>query len=570
MTHQNPLKLKLMAATAASALLLSACGGGGETESVNAPSPATKPAEVELSGESPIYEPYTLTGASALDVDAFFAMMGDEDDPANVSYGSANFDENTGATVIEQLTTTDEDSTLTVGRMELFGVNEAHIQALKDTEGAVAKDEVFRKVRMFDVTVAGNGEDDAGGIVTIDGLEIDGLRLGGMTQDETAELGDGQEFAAAMKAFDLGAIYIDGLSMQGIETEGTGITMAVADMRFGGVSAGKFGPISIENMDYTITQSDEAKAALIEAADPQMKAILGGPLGNIIMPGKQRATIGSLTFDGFSFAGLLPYLESGESAPLSASNLLFFGKLEARDAEMYVNDKLASTTGYSVVEPVEFSWLVPTRIKSYSTDVVSNLTAYVPEEMPEMLTLFQENGLDNLTGESEMLWTYDETSGDASLVIDTDTEGFANFDISFNASEAVLETLHASATEGEGAAFQNVAIDGMTIRIEDEKLLDVIFAVAASQMGQDPQQLRASAPLMINMGGQQFAQMNPAFPAYLAAISNWIGTGGAIEIAVAPEAPVALSTLAATGESAPQTLPDVLGLSVTHTAPEAE
>ncbi|MCI5043512.1 MAG: hypothetical protein MRY72_02345 [Aquisalinus sp.] len=570
MTRQNSLKLKLMAATAASALLLTACGGSGETESIDAPSPATKTSDVELSGESPIYEPFKLTGASSLDVDAFFAMMGDENDPADVSYNSANFDESIGATVIEQLTTTDEDSTLTIGRMELYGVNEAHIQALKDTDGAAAKDEVFRKVRMFDVTVAGNGEEAAGGTVTIDGLEIDGLRLGGMTPDESEELGDGQEFAAAMKAFDLGAIYVDGLSMQGIEAEGTGINMSVTDMRFGGISAGKFGPISLENMDYTITQSDEAKAALIEAADPQMKAILSGPLGNIIMPEKQRATIGSMTFDGFSFAGLLPYLESGESAPLSADNLLSVGKLEARNAEVYVNDKLASTTGYSVMEPVEFAWLVPTRIKSYSTDVVTDLTAYVPEGQSEMLALFQENGLDNLTGDSEMLWTYDETAGDAGLVINTETEGFANFDISFNASEAVLETLHTSATEGEGAAFQNVAIDGMRIRIEDEKLLDVIFAVAASQMGQDPAQLRASAPLMINMGGQQFAQMNPAFPSYLAAISNWVGTGGAIEIAVAPEAPVAVATLAETGQTAPQTLPDVLGLTVTHTAPEGE
>ncbi len=570
MENRGSFKLKLLAASAATVLALAGCtkqddGTKSSDDDVQVTISDSKKLDLDLDGKSPLDKPFKLSGAEPLDVDGFITLLADEDDSSDFQYASSSFDSKSGATILQGVSTTDEDGTMTIGRLELYGVNDTYIQALKAGNISDTKDEIFRKVRMFDLEFVGAGDSDGSGTMTIGALEVDGLSFGGVNEDELEGMEDGAEFATIMKAFDLGGIYLKDLNLQGMESEGTGISATVADMRYGGFSGGNVGSMLFKNLDYTITQSTEAKAKLIAEADPQLAALLSGPLGNIVMPANQQASIESISWDGMSFAGMLPYLESGEQPPLDAKNLLSFGKIEAKNSEVFVNGKKASTTGYSALDPIEFAWLVPTRIRSYSKDTKMDLTAYVPDDQPEMMSLFQDNGLNNLTGDGEVLWTYDEKKGDAELDYDVDLTGFANIDLNFKASNAVLETLHTAASNGDdGAAFQEIAINGFNLRIDDEKLLDLAFGVAAMQTGQDAVQLRASAPLMINMGGAQFAQMNPAFPGYLNALSSWISSGGSLEISVDPDAPVSFADLAAQGQTAPESLPDVLKLSVTH------
>jgi len=58
--------------------------------------------------------------------------------------------------------------------------------------------------------------------------------------------------------------------------------------------------------------------------------------------------------------------------------------------------------------------------------------------------------------------------------------------------------------------------------------------------------------------------MNPKFSEYVNAVADFVAEGGALEIAAQPAEPVAFATLQETGATAPQTIPDVLGLQVTH------
>ena len=48
------------------------------------------------------------------------------------------------------------------------------------------------------------------------------------------------------------------------------------------------------------------------------------------------------------------------------------------------------------------------------------------------------------------------------------------------------------------------------------------------------------------------------------ALADFVAKGGSLEIAAAPAEPVAFTALQATGATAPQTLPDVIDLKVTH------
>jgi len=69
---------------------------------------------------------------------------------------------------------------------------------------------------------------------------------------------------------------------------------------------------------------------------------------------------------------------------------------------------------------------------------------------------------------------------------------------------------------------------------------------------------------MIRLSGAQAAQMNPRITDYVNALAEFVAKGGMLEIAAAPEEPVAFTTLQSTGMTAPQTMPDVLDLTVTH------
>ena len=58
--------------------------------------------------------------------------------------------------------------------------------------------------------------------------------------------------------------------------------------------------------------------------------------------------------------------------------------------------------------------------------------------------------------------------------------------------------------------------------------------------------------------------MNPRISDYVNAVADFVAKGGALEISAKPAKPVAFSAIEATGNTAPQTLPDVLELEVTH------
>ena len=116
----------------------------------------------------------------------------------------------------------------------------------------------------------------------------------------------------------------------------------------------------------------------------------------------------------------------------------------------------------------------------------------------------------------------------------------------------------------ENAFGRNAKLKTFNLKIEDEKALDAIFDLAALQMGGTGDDLRQSAPALIRLSGAQFAQLNPRISDYLDAVANFVSKGGALEVSASPEEPIGAADLETMG-AAPQTLPDVLDLTITHT-----
>ena len=92
------------------------------------------------------------------------------------------------------------------------------------------------------------------------------------------------------------------------------------------------------------------------------------------------------------------------------------------------------------------------------------------------------------------------------------------------------------------------------------------FAVVRSSTGLVPMVGGSGFVSMIRLSGAQVAQMNARFTDYVNALADFVADGGAIEIRAEPEEPLALTALQ-NANGAPQTLPDVLNLTVTHKAP---
>ena len=115
MDNRGSMKSRLLAASAAAVLMLSACGGKDDNDS------GSKNVD---KASSPIEQSFKLDNAKPLDVDAFFTMLNDGEEDDEFSYDSTSFDEKSGATIITNLKSSDDESTLSVGRVELYGVKE--------------------------------------------------------------------------------------------------------------------------------------------------------------------------------------------------------------------------------------------------------------------------------------------------------------------------------------------------------------------------------------------------------------------------------------------------------------
>ncbi|MGV6801390.1 MAG: hypothetical protein ACWA5L_05655 [bacterium] len=559
------LKTKLLGASAAIALILSGCGGDkNKQQEMDANGTSTEVTKVTGGGTNPVDKKFVYKEGKEIDTAAFFASIAEEDE-APVKFASSEFDKSIGAQVLTDVVMSEDGDTMNIGRVELYGLNTDYIARLENDEISDTKEQVFRKVRLFDLSMTPEADDDESVSIKIGAIEFDNLKMGGFDPEEfegdDSDDKDGKEFAAFMNGVEFGGVNARDITFD-VSLDGEGLFKGgLGDLRFGGFGGGDIGAVTIKNLDYNMKMSEDMRAEAL--SDPDLKMIANTPLKNLIAPESQSFMIEKMSWDGMNFKGLLGYLEKGEEPPVTATDLISFGKMEFHNMKSKMNGKEYSESKFSKMDPIEFAWLVPTRIAS-SGDGKANLTALVPDDQPEILAMFKEHGLDKLSSDSNFLWEYDDKTGKATLVSESKMKNFADIDFNITLSEAPLETLYNAAKAEDEMAFMNITLDGFTLKVADDSLLDVVFAVAAMQLDQDAEQLRAGMPMLIGMGSQQLTAMNPAFGGYATAVSDWIVDGGTLEITMAPEQPVSFGALAMSSQMSPQTIPDVLGLKVTH------
>lgn len=537
-------------------LLLAACGGdGSDTAKSAAKSTAASPLEAEFS----------LKDASPMDIDALFALMPED---ARPTYESVEFDASLGATVVKNLRFADADDgeAVVVERAEFFGVDMDAIERVRSASDAGADapfETIFQKVRLHNVASEGLEEENAELSLTIAGVEFDLLKVrqGGLEGD-----GVGNEGARALNAIDLTGLYFKDIALTTKGKDAPTAAFAAPDLRFVSFVGGKLDAIIANDMEYELWQSENSVNAMRSAMGPQGAAFIDGPLRGFIAPDNQRTVIEAFEWRGIDFSGLLAWGLRDEEPPITAENLIDLGTFKAADMISYIGDKRAASVGELTMDAAEFTWLVPSNLRIDTKDAFYDFTAYIADGEEDALKILTDNGLDDVKGEGYMQWRWNGDRGDARLDYVADTEGLADFALQASFSGLQLNELAAAQEAGEDNAFLALGrFDSFSLELADETALDVFFAFSALQMGGTGDDLRQSVPAMIRLGGMQAAQLNPRISDYVDALADFVGKGGSLKIEAAPAEPIGFVSLQENGAAAPQTLPDVLDLTVTHT-----
>lgn len=544
------------------ALALGACG---KKEGAGAPETKSSAAAAQTGAASPLDAPFALKGAEAVDADAIFALLPEDGRP---TYESARFDEKLGATVVSGLVFSDAEDVseekLLIERAEFYGVDLDAVERARTGTRAVDApfESVFQKVRLFGLSTQSSDENDAD--ASIGAVEIDSFRVrqGGFSDADAGE----KSAAHLFNAFDLGGLYFKDINVAGEDSEEGGkLAFKAPDLRFVGLGGGKLGALIVKDAEYEIVQTPEARQAMAESFGPQGAMLLNGPLAAFIAPANQRVTMKSFDWRGVDLSGWMGYALKDEKPPLTARNLINLGTMKILDTTAYIDGRKAATTAEATVSAAEFTWLMPSKIRTETKGAMYDFSAYLPPEEEKALEIVKRHGLDNVKASGTFAWDWDANKGGAALKTDFDTQGLADFDFDMAFAGLELEKINKAMEAGQSdAVVEQGAFKSLTMTIADEKLLDAVFDIAGLQMNQSGADLRASAPAMIRLSGAQAAALSPRIADYVSALADFVAEGGSLNIAAKPAEPVTFKALSEIGQTGPQAAPDALNLTVTH------
>lgn len=342
-----------------------------------------------------------------------------------------------------------------------------------------------------------------------------------------------------------------------------------------------------ERIEESLSQNPEEKIL-----QPWMRAEVNNALSNPVAFIAQNAgalatdrEIDSIEITNADVSGALSWLAKWQAPPITETNILDFGEISIIGSRESWNGAELYSVARSEIEAFDFYWLIPSNYVQTDTGITLSLLDAIDmsvddfgfggnadtgsQEILQIRDAITRLGLETIRGDSVTRWNWDGGTGalntGASLSLDALMETTSGLEAE-GPSLADWNKLVSDGASGDEIA-KAIFLKQMNVSVSDEQLLDRAFAYAATQISPDASgaDLRQSAPAMIRLAATQAAQFNPRIPGYVDALTAFVGTGGSLTVEMRPDAPVSLTEIQKIASSAPQTLPDVLGLSVTHT-----
>jgi hypothetical protein len=201
-------------------------------------------------------------------------------------------------------------------------------------------------------------------------------------------------------------------------------------------------------------------------------------------------------------------------------------------------------------------------------------------EKPEQQAVLTQLGYDKVTGDIGMAGDWNAADGRINVSEMSYTVNDAgSFDINVDLSGYTMDFIKAlqansknmqGADENKKAAagmammglMQQLTFNGATIRFDDDSLTGKALKFIADQQGVSPGDVANMAKGSLPFALAQL--QNPEFAQQVtAAVSAYLDDPKSLQITAKPSAPIPFAMLMATGMSAPQTLPQQLGVTVT-------
>ncbi len=576
---------------------------------------ATAPAP--LTADDLLAAPYAQTGGEPFDAAAIFAALPDW---ISVSHGAAYFDPALGAMVIDDLSfalASAPDARLVAERSLMWGGDAEAAEAV--FSGAASLEEmapIFDRLSLEGLRSEGlqwqSGTENASlsiGKLVIDGFSARSYALAPRA-GAGAEAAGLRQIAAVLGAFAYeGAAYSD-FSFRLSNNRGDNVMFSVAEAFTRGYRAGATEYESVRGFHAMIEAGDAAP--LVEVGGkkqerPREKSpyekilnkppseaaseIARSPAAFLVAATGAGATeyeVDLAESRGADLSGGLAWLARGELPPITETELIDLGAQTVSGYRESWNGAPAYTVDRINVAASDFYWLVPSDFDiayegvTYDFNVMAAKMrdgmgpGFATEAAPQFKRLTETLmalGIDRVSADMGFGWTWDGETGAAALSLYGDAAEVSAGDFGVQADGPSLARWEemARADIPVSVAAEEIFLNGVQHSLRDKGLLERLFAYIAVQNGADPEDpeagpaMRQSVAAMIRLTGAQAGEQNARFPAYAEAIAGFIEEGGAITLAADPAAPVDVATLKAAGETAPQTLPDILNVTLTHT-----
>jgi len=589
------LSIRNALCAAAAALTLHAC--------------ATAPAP-QLTADALLMEPLRLADGKPFDVDAFFGAL---PDALTVTYADAAFNPEFGAMVVSDLAFSfagPDGPGLHVDRATIWSADtEAMERVLSGAGDLQAMAPLFERIALDGVRSQGMQWEAGSESVSfsmarlvIDGLSARSFALAPKERDAEG-LGILRTAAAVMNSFAYdGAVYTD-LLLQIADSDANNVILEVEEGFARGYRAGavdyqstrllnlliqgrKGGPlveVAARKKDADAAPSKALAKILNKPSNEEINGFIRKPaalLASAAAGGVKEYAIGFMDVRGADLSGALSWLAKWELPPITETNLMDFGSQTMTGYSESWNGRAVQTIDSAAIR-ADFYWLVPSNYQvaysGFSQDI-AGMIAEAQNELPpgaatetspqfaKVQSALSSLGVDRLAGDMAISWAWNGETGAAALAGASDLTDVMASALNLNlAGPSLAEWDSLVRNGGAEAAVSNVALSALNFAITDQGILDRAFAYAAEQQGGGSgPEMRQAMSVMARLSGAQAAEANPRIPGYANAIADFLAGGGTISIVAAPAAPVSLMELEGIGKTAPQTIPDVLNLSITH------
>ncbi len=325
-------------------------------------------------------------------------------------------------------------------------------------------------------------------------------------------------------------------------------------------------------------------------------------------PLSMSASVDSVSSKGVRLDRVYDHLARGVMPDRNSPGLLSLGVTEFAGESISFNGKEVYTIGGGTMDLSEFHWFIPTKASFSTSNAVYDIKGLMDwvqetqgdsfdaeeaEMINNILAAAANYGLDKPSFDGVFGWNWDAASGAGVVDIDFGVDDFMRFNLDFSGilpdfnsvSALIPDDLDQTDEEGLETLFEtNTKFSSFNFDIIDEGGLDKGFALAidvaklmpednssaAMLRNQTPEGLRQMASSLLFLAAAGAAQEVPAAQEYITMVANFINSGGALHLAIQPDAPMDIDQIEALEHSEPDQILETVGLSLTHEAPAQE